>query len=212
MRRGSKEGRVSQLPEIYRPARRYCSICSIINYHKANPETAFQSPRTRGSNSPRNSPHTYGSKHRRGRRDIEAFGGDAEVISDDFDFQAGLANFDKRQIFSEIREGDQTDPDTLLVALNKRRPYSHPLHSQKLGVRENVLDTAPSGDETGYDERESDFEYDALGGKGVDGKKVFFKTISGVPVPAVTPAGMLELDRTACGFILGICDVRVMEH
>ncbi|KAJ3056692.1 enhancer of mRNA decapping [Rhizophlyctis rosea] len=156
-----------------------------------------QSPRTRGPNSPRNSPHTSGSKHRRGRRDIEAFGGDVEVMSDDFDFQAGLANFDKRQIFSEIREGDQTDPDTLLVALNKRRPYLHPLHSQKLGVHENVLDIAPSGDETGNDERESDFEYDAFVGKGADGKRVLFKTISGVPVPAVTPAEMLELDRTA---------------
>ncbi|KAJ3046060.1 enhancer of mRNA decapping [Rhizophlyctis rosea] len=160
-----------------------------------------QSPKTRGNGSPKNVPQSA-VKHRRGRRDFEAFGGvDVGAISDDFDFQAGLAQFDKRQIFSEIREADQTDPDTLLVTLNKRRPHLHPL--EKLGVHENVLDRSPSGDETGNDaEAESDLESDGFGihgmnGDGVprDGKRMMFRTITGVPVPTVTPAEMLEIER-----------------
>ncbi|KAJ3288182.1 enhancer of mRNA decapping [Borealophlyctis nickersoniae] len=145
----------------------------------------------------------HGGVRQRKRRDVEAFSGDVGGLSDDFDFQAGLAQFDKRQIFSEIREADSTDPETLLVALNKRRPHQH-FHAhlqQKLGVHENVLDAAPSGDETGNDaEVESELESEGFGdvdGTPRDGKKLMLKTIIGVPVPTVTPQEMLEIERIA---------------
>ncbi|KAJ3309412.1 enhancer of mRNA decapping [Blyttiomyces sp. JEL0837] len=142
---------------------------------------------------------------------------DMASITDDFDFQASLALFDKQSVFAEIRESDATDPETLLVSHNRLKRASashpaadfgteedevetgsrgggvghhhhHPHHhghhghhhhgspqvggatgggglglANKLGIREMVLDAAPSGDETGNDaEVESEMESDAV--------------------------------------------------
>ncbi|KAI8920228.1 hypothetical protein DFJ77DRAFT_233956 [Powellomyces hirtus] len=154
-----------------------------------------------------------GSKSRRGRRG-ETFEGDVANLSDDFDFQAGLTQFDKRRVFAEIRQADATAPETLLVNLNRIRPGM-----QKLGIRDMVLDSssiAPSGDETGNDaEVDSDLESDgaallrqqggaefgngqyAGGGETNAGRRAVCRTLGGVIVPTVSPTEMLEIERIA---------------
>ncbi|KAI8850932.1 hypothetical protein BC829DRAFT_137157 [Chytridium lagenaria] len=47
---------------------------------------------------------------------------DAEDIQEDFDIQGSLRLFDKSTVFSEIRESDMTDPETLLVSHNRLKP------------------------------------------------------------------------------------------
>ncbi|KAJ3165378.1 enhancer of mRNA decapping [Geranomyces variabilis] len=153
-----------------------------------------------------------GPKLRKDRR--EAFQDDVANLSDDFDFQAGLTQFDKHRVFAEIREADATAPETLLVSLNRL-----PKGMQKLGIRDMVLDTmssvAPSGDETGNDaEVESDLDSDGavltaggpqygrpaaagstLNSTGV--RRSVCRTLGGVNVPTVSPAEFLEIERTA---------------
>ncbi|TPX71429.1 hypothetical protein SpCBS45565_g01070 [Spizellomyces sp. 'palustris'] len=150
-----------------------------------------------------------GTRSRRGRRG-EAFAGDVSNFSDDFDFQAGLSQFDKHRVFAEIRQADSTAPETLLVNLNRTRNQAPGM--QKLGIRDMVLDSLlPSGDETGNDaEVESDNDSDGLliqgsltGEMGILrdavllGRRRLCKTISGVIVPSVTPAEMIEIERIA---------------
>ncbi|RKO85800.1 hypothetical protein BDK51DRAFT_43170 [Blyttiomyces helicus] len=167
---------------------------------------------------------------RRARRDSgEAFLEDAETISDDFDFQAGLNNFDKRNVFAQIAEADATAPEARLVSFNiKRRAPGGYDPMARLAPRENVLDTAPSGDETGNDaEVESEVEGDGLllggggledtdgvprdGGRDSSGRRVSFRTLSGVPVPTVTPAEMVEIERLAASET-GPSDEQMIEN
>ncbi|KAJ3098118.1 enhancer of mRNA decapping [Phlyctochytrium planicorne] len=138
--------------------------------------------------------HEGQSPPRRRRKDRNEWANeDAEDIiqEDDFDIQGSLRLFDKKEVFSEIRESDMTDPETLLVSHNRLKPtsapgssgnpnssqssssaatppqayYHHYVPTQpKLGIREPVLDIPPSGDETGNDaEVESELESDAVG-------------------------------------------------
>ncbi|KAJ3152465.1 enhancer of mRNA decapping, partial [Geranomyces michiganensis] len=173
--------------------------------------------RTPGRQSATRSQQAEGQRLRKARR--ETFQDDVANLSDDFDFQAGLTQFDKHRVFAEIREADATAPETLLVSLNRL-----PKGMQKLGIRDMVLDTAssvaPSGDETGNDaEVESDLDSDGavlmLGGHtagsgiaarygnptgvGATGgvKRSVCRTLGGVNVPTVSPAEFLEIERTA---------------
>ncbi|CDS07328.1 hypothetical protein LRAMOSA01277 [Lichtheimia ramosa] len=57
----------------------------------------------------------------------------------EFDFQANLSMFDKEKVFAEIRELDETAPETLLVTLN-RLPRKPDAARTKLLPTENVLD------------------------------------------------------------------------
>ncbi|KAG0335056.1 enhancer of mRNA decapping [Podila humilis] len=104
--------------------------------------------------------------------------GDMEDFKDeDFDFQANLGLFDKARVFAEIREADDTAPESLLVNLNRNPNRARAMMEQqqspmlrKLAPTENVLDPAPKrlyhrggggagvskGSGTDDDEREDD--------------------------------------------------------
>ncbi|KAK9896000.1 YjeF N-terminal domain-like protein [Cystobasidium minutum MCA 4210] len=60
-------------------------------------------------------------------------------FDEEFDFNRGLASFDKRAVFDEIRELDKTDPSHRLVAHNKRSSSPNKF-TTKLKYNENVLD------------------------------------------------------------------------
>ncbi|KAI9310956.1 YjeF N-terminal domain-containing protein [Dichotomocladium elegans] len=63
-------------------------------------------------------------------------------IEKEFDFQANLNMFDKKKVFAEIQERDDTAPETLLVTLNRlpRKPNGS---RTNLLPTENVLDGEP---------------------------------------------------------------------
>ncbi|KAJ3090661.1 enhancer of mRNA decapping [Quaeritorhiza haematococci] len=162
---------------------------------------------------------TRRSRNKRGHYHTHEWAdGDVSDYSKDFDFEASLGQFDKQKIFAEIRELDDTAPETLLVNLNRRKQHQQQQHDvgvghadddeddlqqrsqllppppmsrdrsrdssyqkayaaaaaafrnpyyqnhasqRKMGIREMVLDPAPSGDETGNDaEVESEVETD----------------------------------------------------
>ncbi|KAG0364593.1 YjeF N-terminal domain-containing protein [Gamsiella multidivaricata] len=74
--------------------------------------------------------------------------GDTDDFKDeDFDFQHNLGLFDKAAVFAEIREADETAPESLLVNLNRNpnraRAMEESLMLRKLRPTENVLDPAP---------------------------------------------------------------------
>ncbi|KAG0076722.1 enhancer of mRNA decapping [Podila epicladia] len=74
--------------------------------------------------------------------------GDMEEFKDeDFDFQGNLGLFDKARVFAEIREADDTAPESLLVNLNRNPNRARAMEQspmlRKLAPNENVLDPAP---------------------------------------------------------------------
>ncbi|KAF9208559.1 enhancer of mRNA decapping [Haplosporangium sp. Z 27] len=74
--------------------------------------------------------------------------GDTEDFKDeDFDFQHNLGLFDKAAVFAEIREADDTAPESLLVNLNRNPNRARAMEEspmmRKLKPTENVLDPAP---------------------------------------------------------------------
>lgn len=58
----------------------------------------------------------------------------------DFDFDAGLAQFNKAAEFDAIRSSDSTQPQDRLVSVNRVRDEAG---TPKLGIHENVLDGLP---------------------------------------------------------------------
>ncbi|KAJ3187882.1 enhancer of mRNA decapping [Gaertneriomyces sp. JEL0708] len=148
-------------------------------------------------------------KNKRVPSTTETFGTDASDYAEDFDFEAGLQQFDKRRVFEEISQGDDTAPETRLVSINRLRNVQPGLQG-KLGIREMVLDAPfPSGDETGNDTEVDSEEFDSDGavtikdGMGVGGvlrlpnRKRMCRTVAGITVPSVTPAEMMEIERVA---------------
>ncbi|KAJ3023478.1 enhancer of mRNA decapping [Thoreauomyces humboldtii] len=192
-----------------------------VDYSEISCLEAPYPPRSQGRNKagrqqtsspgPRNDSqsHVDGSRPSPRARRTDAFQGEVANLSDDFDFQASLTQFDKRRIFAEIRQADATAPETLLVNLNRlRSPLPHGM--QKLGIRDMVLDNTsagPSGDETGNDaEVESDLDSDGAylqSGEQASGQyrqppsRKVCRTLGGVTVPSVTPNEMLEIERIA---------------
>ncbi|KAF9973381.1 enhancer of mRNA decapping [Actinomortierella ambigua] len=71
----------------------------------------------------------------------------ADFIEEDFDFQGNLSLFDKARVFAEIREADDTAPESLLVNLNRNPSRAKDVQQspmmRKLAPNENVLDPAP---------------------------------------------------------------------
>ncbi|KAI8374378.1 YjeF N-terminal domain-containing protein [Radiomyces spectabilis] len=71
-----------------------------------------------------------------------------EFKEHEFDFQANLDMFDKKKVFAEIRESDETAPEALLVTLNRLPQKSNEIHSKpdkiNLLPSENVLDNESS--------------------------------------------------------------------
>ncbi|GAA5922121.1 hypothetical protein JCM3775_003499 [Rhodotorula graminis] len=59
-------------------------------------------------------------------------------LNEDFDFGAGLASFNKHEVFEQIRSNDDTDPALRLVAHN-RNPSARPASQAKLLPTESVL-------------------------------------------------------------------------
>ncbi|KAG0300269.1 enhancer of mRNA decapping, partial [Dissophora globulifera] len=77
--------------------------------------------------------------------------GDTDDFKDeDFDFQHNLGLFDKAAVFAEIREADDTAPESLLVNLNRNPNRARAIEEspllRKLKPTENVLDPAPKHD------------------------------------------------------------------
>ncbi|KAI1495754.1 YjeF-related protein N-terminus-domain-containing protein [Biscogniauxia marginata] len=94
----------------------------------------------------------------------------------DFDFEGGLAKFDKRTIFNEMREQDQIDEAERLVSHNRvPRPKPGTLGGKNLHYSENVLDMAspaPKFNETPGDFWKSEADDDNLnGGEGLSGRE-----------------------------------------
>ncbi|KAJ3387550.1 enhancer of mRNA decapping [Lobulomyces angularis] len=144
------------------------------------------------------------------KRGNEWANNDVSDYVQEFDFQANLAEFDKKQVFDEISREDQTEPETLLVNLNKKRPAT--LKNQqnyvktvpKLGIREMVLDT-PSGDETGNEaEVEESFsfesDHDFNNGNLVRRRsnvirRPYLTTLSDISVPTLSFSELDTMDR-----------------
>lgn len=96
-------------------------------------------------------------KHK-GELEQEFAQGDTTDIQDmgDFDFDAGLKKFDKKQVFDEIRQGDTTADEDRLVSHNKARPGTY--GGKNLHPTENVLSPKL---ETKYNSNETDNTSDA---------------------------------------------------
>ncbi|TPX36738.1 hypothetical protein SmJEL517_g01285 [Synchytrium microbalum] len=131
----------------------------------------------------------------------------------DFDFQASLELFDKKQIFDEIRQSDDTDPDSLLVTLNKVKKNDA---QRKLGIRENVLDTLFIADEkpdsssveAGQDDADDEGFQDPYRRRrtsktsmsrktSVTFERPQFRTPSNIVVPSLTPTEFQLLESIA---------------
>jgi enhancer of mRNA-decapping protein 3 len=125
------------------------------------------------------------------------------AFSHDFDFQASLAKFDKKEIFKEIQELDTTPLEERLVYHNKLSSGRNQEgdRMRKLGIREMVLDDSELHDQNflmgelnpsphGSSELQSCATQEKRGG--------VFKTGEGLQVPTLTPFELLELERLAC--------------
>ncbi|KAI1085364.1 YjeF-related protein N-terminus-domain-containing protein [Whalleya microplaca] len=91
-------------------------------------------------------------KSQKGRADPNADNGWAsEDVTDvqeagDFDFEGGLAKFDKRTIFNEMRQQDEIDEADRLVSHNRLpRPKPGTAGGKNLHYTENVLDVPSAG-------------------------------------------------------------------
>ncbi|KAF9933856.1 enhancer of mRNA decapping [Linnemannia zychae] len=113
------------------------------NYQSNNNMSDYGSPRTG---------HQSISSKRTSRRHkepiLEWAQGDTDDFKDeDFDFQGNLGLFDKARVFAEIREADDTAPESLLVNLNRNPNRARAIDEspmlRKLLPTENVLDPAP---------------------------------------------------------------------
>lgn len=96
-----------------------------------------------------------------------------QTIDDDFDFQASLANFDKVQVFEEIKHIDKTLPHERLVHSNLRQKVPHNV---------NVLDLT---------EDTTDFEIDDD-----FSTSMVFQTTLGDVVPAVSRKILSMIEHT----------------
>ncbi|KAG0271647.1 enhancer of mRNA decapping [Linnemannia exigua] len=113
------------------------------NYHSNNNMSDYGSPRT--------GHHSISSKRtsRRYKEPVHEWAqGDTDDFKDeDFDFQGNLGLFDKAAVFAEIREADDTAPESLLVNLNRNPNRARAIDEspmlRKLLPTENVLDPAP---------------------------------------------------------------------
>ncbi|KAF8926914.1 enhancer of mRNA decapping [Dissophora ornata] len=125
--------------------------------------------------------------------------GDTDDFKDeDFDFQRNLGLFDKAAVFAEIREADDTAPESLLVNLNRNPDRARAMEEspmlRKLKPTENVLDPAPK--RSGYkrtnsksnvhgsglseeDEADESGDDDSWNSSGVDESSAVAKPIGG---------------------------------
>ncbi|RKP22466.1 hypothetical protein SYNPS1DRAFT_25782 [Syncephalis pseudoplumigaleata] len=109
-----------------------------------------------------------------------------EFIEEDFDFQQNLILFDKKKVFEEIRETDNTAPEDRLVSHNRREG-----RSRNLLPTENVLSRASP-------EEETDNGSDGEPWRDNNERRSYtFKTTDGSPCWAVTGVQMLEVERMA---------------
>ncbi|KAF9180353.1 enhancer of mRNA decapping [Haplosporangium sp. Z 11] len=116
---------------------------SNLNYNSNNNMSDYGSPRAT---------HKTVSGKRSSRRYKEpvhewAQGDTDDFKDEDFDFQHNLGLFDKARVFAEIREADDTAPESLLVNLNRNPERARAMEEspmlRKLLPTEMVLDPAP---------------------------------------------------------------------
>ncbi|CAI4219390.1 unnamed protein product [Parascedosporium putredinis] len=84
-----------------------------------------------------------GAKGRRGLADNGWASEDVTEEMGEFDFEGGLAKFDKRTLFDQMRKQDQVDDSERLVSYN-RRPKPGTAGGKNFHYSENVLDTPSS--------------------------------------------------------------------
>ncbi|KAL1882752.1 hypothetical protein VTK73DRAFT_877 [Phialemonium thermophilum] len=78
----------------------------------------------------------------------------------DFNFEEGLARFDKRNLFEQMRKEDPTDDADRLVSHNRQRPKPGTAGGKNLHYTENVLDmpsTVPKGPKEKSQKETNDF-------------------------------------------------------
>ncbi|KAH7046424.1 YjeF N-terminal domain-containing protein [Linnemannia elongata] len=113
------------------------------NYHSNNNMSDYGSPRTghQSISNKRTSRRYKEPVHEWAQADTEEF------KDEEFDFQGNLGLFDKARVFAEIREADDTAPESLLVNLNRNPNRARAIDEspmlRKLLPTENVLDPAP---------------------------------------------------------------------
>ncbi|KAF9112299.1 enhancer of mRNA decapping [Mortierella sp. AM989] len=116
---------------------------SYTNYNSNNNMSDYGSPR------PSHKSISGKRSSRKHKEPIHEWAqGDTDDFKDeDFDFQHNLGLFDKAAVFAEIREADDTAPESLLVNLNRNPNRARAMEEspmlRKLKPTENVLDPAP---------------------------------------------------------------------
>ncbi|KAK9723006.1 enhancer of mRNA decapping [Basidiobolus ranarum] len=124
----------------------------------------------------------------------------------EFDFQHNLGLFDKKKVFAEIKESDSTDPDGLLVNINRNTGYKpgRPV-PQNYGPLENVLERSRKqkyyeDDDDELDEEDNETtneESDLENWKKNQEPIVTIRTLTGITCPFVTKAQMGEIEKIA---------------
>ncbi|EST07719.1 DFDF domain protein [Kalmanozyma brasiliensis GHG001] len=71
------------------------------------------------SRSPRPKPASASAPSKSAKKKQPIARSDSPALSEEFDFSAGLAAFDKKKIWDDIRASDHTDPASLLVSHNR---------------------------------------------------------------------------------------------
>ncbi|KAI8908348.1 YjeF N-terminal domain-containing protein [Gorgonomyces haynaldii] len=118
----------------------------------------------------------------------------------DFDFEEQLSKFDKKKVFAEIKKNDQTDPQTLLVNINKKPTDKIPHNVNVLqestdwdvdeSEREDVIERIA------VSQMQQQFQTEASITEPMRDGNVHFETITGSYCPTVTPLEMAEIERT----------------
>ncbi|KAL1918825.1 uncharacterized protein VTP21DRAFT_2847 [Calcarisporiella thermophila] len=182
--------------------------------------------------SPASSPAKRSGNRR--RQMVYEWGGDVnEFKEEEFDFQGNLDLFDKEKVFAEIRQLDETAPETLLVNLNRNPDRAQILangvdlhHVTKLAPHENVLEDARvyHKEATTEEDMESDDSWTApikkkkhqqqqqQQGAWLKRKAARIRTVSdGVICPVVTAVQMVEVERI-CATETGPSEAGMIEN
>ncbi|KAK9767311.1 enhancer of mRNA decapping [Basidiobolus ranarum] len=176
----------------------------IVQSVNTNRRSRPKGNKLRPSPSPGSQIHRY--PHSPGRStNTWAAGNVNDYRREEFDFEHNLGLFDKKKVFAEIKELDSTDPDGLLVNINRNTGYKPTRSSLKnYGPLENVLEDSRKQryyeEEDELDEEDNDTaneESDLENWKKKQEPEVIIRTLTGITCPFVTRAQMGEIEKIA---------------